>query len=132
MDGLVSRAYECHTPAGAARVWSALTDPEQTSTYLYGMHLVSSWTEQATIEAAHPLGHTLRGQVLCCRPPERLSYVLQGVADDPPVYLTWLVTPGTGGCAVRLEVDELGGDDDDADDVWRLVLARLVEPLAPA
>lgn len=131
MDELVSRAYECCTPAGAARVWLALTDPEQTPQYLYGLTLVSSWTEQATIHAAHPLGHALRGQVLCCRPGQRLSYVLQGAADDPPVYLTWIVTPGDEGCTVRLEIDELEGDDG-ADDTWPPVLARLVELLAPA
>jgi uncharacterized protein YndB with AHSA1/START domain len=131
MDELVSRAYECRTGVDAARVWSALTDSEQTPSYLYGMTLVSSWTEQATVHAAHPLGHALRGQVLCCRPDERLSYVLQGTADDPPVYLTWLITPDEGGCTVRLEVDELDGNDD-ADDTWRVVLTRLAELLAPA
>jgi len=135
MDELVSRVYECRTLVGASRVWSALTDSEQTPTYLYGLTLVSSWTEQATVHAAHPLGHALRGQVLCCRPGQRLSYVLQGVGDDPPVYLTWVITPDEGGCAVRLEVDELDADTDgdtDGDDTWRTVLARLAEMLAPA
>ena len=69
--------------------------------------------------------------MLCCRPGQRLSYVLQGAPDDPHVYLTWLITPDADGCTVRLEVDEPGGDDD-ADDTWPVVLARLAELLAPA
>ena len=131
MDELVSRAYECRTQVDAARVWSALTDSEQTPTYLYGLTLVSSWTDQATLHAAHPLGHALRGQVLCCRPGQRLSYVLQSETDDPPVYLTWLITPDADGCTVRLEVDEPGGNDD-GDDTWDTVVARLAELLTPA
>ncbi|WP_028049033.1 SRPBCC domain-containing protein [Cellulomonas sp. URHD0024] len=130
MDELVSRAYECRTRATAGRVWSALIDPEQTPTYLYGLALVSSWADQAAVHAAHPLGHALKGQVLCCRLEQRLSYVLQGAADDPPVYLTWLITPDSDGCTVRLEVDELEGADD-ADDAWQPVLTRLVELLGP-
>ncbi|WP_028047537.1 SRPBCC domain-containing protein [Cellulomonas sp. URHE0023] len=131
MNELVSRAYTCRTPVSASRVWSALTDSEQTPTYLYGMTLVSSWTNHATLHAAHPLGHALRGEVLCCRPGERLSYVLQGVGDDPPVYLTWQIAPDEDGCTVRLEVDELGADGD-GDDTWPTVLERLAELLAAA
>lgn len=137
MDELVSRVFECSTPASAARVWTALTDAEQTPAYLYGFALVSTWAAEAPLDATHPLGHTLHGQVLCSRPGERLSYVLAGSTGGPPVYVTWLLAPaapdGTDstGCTVRLEVDELDGADD-AESTWEPVLSRLQDLLARA
>ena len=110
MDELVSRAYECRTRCrrgprlvGADRQRADADLPVRADPGL----VVDGAGHRST--RAHPLGHALRGQVLCCRPGQRLSYVLQGVADDPPVYLTWLITPDADGCTVRLEVDELDG-----------------------
>ena len=42
-------------------------------------------------------------------------------------YLTWLLRPALGGCAVRLEVDQVENPDsaEDAEDVWLPVLAAL-------
>ena len=73
------------------------------------------------------------GRVLCVQPGERLSYVLQSGPADPPVYLTWLIRPGPGGCTIRLHIDEIDTADSlqDAEDVWLPVLEalqRLVNP----
>ena len=52
-------------------------------------------------------GHTrLTGHVLCARPGERLSYLLQAEPADPPTYLTWLTRPSPSGCTITLVVDE--------------------------
>jgi len=49
------------------------------------------------------------------------------------VYLTWLLRPSPGGCAVRLEVDEVEHPDsaEDAEDIWLPVLAALQVLLNP-
>ena len=71
--------------------------------------------------------------MLCVQRPERLSYVLQSTPDDPPVYLTWLIRPGPGGCTIRLQIDEIDTADsaEDAEDVWLPVLAALQRLLTP-
>ena len=49
------------------------------------------------------------------------------------MYLTWLLRAAPGGCAVRLEVDEVENPDsaEDAEDVWLPVLAALQLLLNP-
>jgi hypothetical protein len=48
---------------------------------------------------------------------------------DPPVYLTWLIRPNSGGCIIRLQID---ADDsaDEIEDTWLPVLAALQQFLA--
>jgi uncharacterized protein YndB with AHSA1/START domain len=121
------RSFACHTPADPGRIWAALTDPAKTAVYLYGLALNSTWVAHATIVARHSDRPALIGRVLCSRPHERLSYLLQAQPDDPPVYLTWLIGPNDNGCIIRLQIDEVEFADDthDAEDTWLPVLARL-------
>ncbi|HZC53136.1 MAG TPA: SRPBCC domain-containing protein [Mycobacterium sp.] len=128
------RAFACYSPADPARVWSALTDPIQTTAFLYGLAVHSSWEPGAAIEVCYEARPTLSGRVLCSRTGERLSYMLRAGADDPPVYLTWLIRTRPDGCTIRLEIDEIDhvDDADQAEDTWLPVLAALQEHLAPA
>jgi hypothetical protein len=50
-----------------------------------------------------------------------------------PVYLTWMIRPGPGGCTIRLQIDEIDTADSlqEAEDIWLPVLEvlqRLVNP----
>jgi uncharacterized protein YndB with AHSA1/START domain len=130
--GTGSRTFACHSPVDPARVWVALTDPAQTTAYLYGLALHSTWVPDAPIDIRHKDGPTLTGRTLCSRPPERLSYVLQAGPEDPPVYLTWLIRSSPVGCTIRLQIDEIDCADgpDDAEDTWLPVLAALQNLLA--
>lgn len=123
--------FACHTPADSERIWAALTDPAKTAVYLYGLALNSTWVSDATIDARHADRPALIGRVLCSRPNERLSYLLQAQSDDPPVYLTWLIRPNDRGCTIRLQIDETECADEthDAEDTWLPILARLQELL---
>ena len=134
--GLSARGvtFAAHTFAAWTRadpevVWTALTDPGQTAAFLYGLAADSTWIPGAPLHfrCGDDDAIQVSGRVLCVRRPERLSYVLQSTPDDPPVYLTWLIRPGPGGCTIRLQVDELDAADsrDDAEDVWLPVLAAL-------
>ena len=109
-----SRPLAAHTFAACTYVspgiiWAALTDPDQTAAFLYGLAAHSTWIPGAPIAFRHGSGAALTGRVLHARRNERLSYLLQSGPDDPPVYLTWLLRPTPGGCTIRLEIDEPDG-----------------------
>jgi uncharacterized protein YndB with AHSA1/START domain len=131
-DWTEPRAFACHTPADAARVWAALTEAELTKNYLYGLAAHSTWAPDAPIDVRYGDRPQLTGRVLCSRPEERLSYVLHSGPADPPVYLTWLIRPCSGGCIIRLQIDEIDGSDsaDDVEETWLPVLAALQQFLA--
>jgi hypothetical protein len=122
-----SHSFACYTSAGPQEAWDALTSASRTPAYLYGLAAHSTWEADAAITAVYE-GHTrLTGHVLCARPGERLSYLLQAESADPPTYLTWLIRPSPSGCTITLVVDEPHTRDttEDAEDTWLPVLAAL-------
>ena len=138
--GLSSRGvtFAAHTFAAWTRadpevVWTALTDPGQTPEFLYGLAADSTWIPGAPLRFRHGGDVQVSGRVLCVQRNERLSYVLQSAPADPPVYLTWMIRPGPGGCTIRLQIDEIDTADSlqEAEDIWLPVLEalqRLVNP----
>jgi uncharacterized protein YndB with AHSA1/START domain len=125
--------FTCSTTANPVQVWSALTEPDQTSTYLYGLAACSSWQADADIVFRHG-ERSLNGQVVHTDPPRRLSYVLKACPADPPIYLTWQIRYNSGRSTIRLEVDEpdaaVSDTDEEAEDMWLPVLAALQRQLA--
>ena len=45
--------FTCSTSASPETVWSALTDPEQTKAFLYGLAAHSCWQVDAAIDFRH-------------------------------------------------------------------------------
>jgi len=129
-----AHVFNAHVRAEPGLVLAALTDPDQTAAYLYGLAAHSSWVPGDRIEFRLGGRAAAIGQVLHARRQERLSYLLQAGPGDPPVYLTWLLRPAPGGCAVRLEIDQVDHADSprDAEDVWLPVLAGLQLSVNPA
>jgi uncharacterized protein YndB with AHSA1/START domain len=125
--GCAEHVFAAYVRADPGLVWTALTDPGQSAAYLYGLAAHSTWVPGDRIEFRLDDRVELIGTVVHARCRERLSYLLQAGPDDPPVYLTWLLRPTAGGCAVRLEIDEVDAADSrkDAEDVWLPVLAAL-------
>ena len=138
--GLSSRGvtFAAHTFAAWTRadpevVWTALTDPGQTPEFLYGLAADSTWIPGAPIGFRCGEDVQVSGRVLCVQRNERLSYVLQSAPTDPPVYLTWLIRPGPGGCTIRLQIDEIDTADsrEEAEDIWLPVLEALQQLVNP-
>ena len=129
----VAHVFTAHIRADPGLVWTALTDPGQSTAYLYGLAAHSTWTPGDPVELRLGDRVQLTGLVLCVQDRERLSYLLSSGPDDPPVYLAWLLRSAPGGCAVRLEVDEVEHPDsaEDAEDLWLPILAALQALLAP-
>jgi uncharacterized protein YndB with AHSA1/START domain len=128
-----AHTFAAWTRAGPEAIWTALTDPDQTAAFLYGLAADSTWVPGSPLRFCCGGVVQVGGRVLCIQRHERLSYVLQSQPDDPPVYLTWLIRPGPGGCTIRLQIDEIDAADsrDDAEDIWLPVLATLQDLLDP-
>jgi uncharacterized protein YndB with AHSA1/START domain len=122
------RQFTCATNAGLALVWSALTEPDQTSRYLYGLAAHSSWEPNAPIKFQHETV-VLHGHVMHVDPPCRLSYYLSAGPDDPVTYLTWQIRTCPAGSTIRLQIDETDpfkpDIEEEAEDTWLPVLAAL-------
>jgi hypothetical protein len=129
-----AHVFAAHVRADPGLIWTALTGPDQTAAYLYGLAAHSTWVPGDPIEFRLAGRVEAIGCVLHARHHERLSYLLQAGPGDPPAYLTWLLRPTPGGCVVRLEIDEPGIADSpqDAEDVWLPVLAALQRLVNPA
>jgi hypothetical protein len=90
--------------------------------------------DDAAITAVAGSHTRLTGHVLCARPGERLSYLLQAEPADPPTYLTWLIRPNPSACTITLVVDKLDTRDttEDIEDIWLPALAALQRHLTKA
>jgi len=119
--------FAAHVSGDPGLVWAALTDPGQTSAFLYGLAAHSTWVPGDPINFRLGGHAAATGCVLYVHGQERLSYLLQAGSGDPPVYLTWRLRSAPGGCTVRLEIDQVDHADsaEDAEDVWLPVLAAL-------
>jgi len=132
-----THSFRCFTPAEPSRVWTALTNGQETGRYLHGLVADSSWCPDAPIRfRTAPIQPTcqsmLVGRVLCAQPYRRLSYFLRSGPEDPATYLTWQLRSCPGGSTVHLHVDhaELADTDEDAEDTWLPVLAALQDLLS--
>ena len=127
-----THTFRCFTPVDPSRVWTALTDGQETGRYLHGLVADSSWCPDAPIHfRAAPIQpesqSMLVGRVLCAQPYRRLSYFLRSGPEDPSTYLTWQLRCCPGGSTVHLQVDhaEWTDTDEEAENTWLPVLAAL-------
>jgi uncharacterized protein YndB with AHSA1/START domain len=109
-----------------AQVWAALTTPESTRQFLFGIRLESTWAPGSPITGRLDSASVLRGEVLFAERPSRLSYLLAAGPEQPEVYLTWEVRACGTRSIVRLSVDEPDtSDSGEVEASWRPVVAAL-------
>jgi uncharacterized protein YndB with AHSA1/START domain/DNA-binding transcriptional ArsR family regulator len=91
--------YEVYIKAPAERVWEGITNPELTAQYHYGTAAHSAWTPGARLEYLYPDGRlAAEGEILEADPPRKVQMTFHAVWDDevakdPPVRMTWEITP---------------------------------------
>ncbi len=131
MDGIASEVFRFATDAGPDRVWAALTRPELTPRYLYGLVASSEWRPGTAVVFAGE-GVTLSGEVLAAEAPRRLSYSVHAGDGQPETYVTWEIVGDGSGSVVRLYVDEPGEPDAgvETESAWLRVVAGLESVLA--
>ena len=131
MDGITTQLLRFATQARAERVWEALTSPDLTARYLYGLAAHAEWRPGAPVTFTTTAeGDALTGEVLIVQEPRRLSYTLQAGEGQPATYVTWEILGTSAGCVIRLYIDEPGSADDEAESTWLPVVARLEAVLA--
>jgi uncharacterized protein YndB with AHSA1/START domain len=91
--------YEVYIKAPAERVWDAITRPELTAQYYYGTAAHSDWTVGSKLEYRYPDGSVAaEGEILEAEAPRKVTMSFhavwdEDVAKDPPVRMTWEITP---------------------------------------
>ena len=91
---IVKNAIDIQAPA--AKVWDALTNPEQTKKYMFGCEALSDWKEGSSLIWKGNFNGVelvaVKGSIVSIRPGQFLAYTTfdpnSTVADKPENYLT--------------------------------------------
>jgi uncharacterized protein YndB with AHSA1/START domain len=108
-----NHVYEVYIRATPERVWQALIDPEMTRRYYYGTLVQSTWEPGAPLRYDYPDGTLAAdGSVLEVDPPRKLVMSFNAVWDpeiaaEPPVKMTWEITPMGESCRLAVTTHEL-------------------------
>ena len=88
--------YQAYIRTTPERLWEAITDPEQTRRYFYGLAVTSDWKPGSSLKHVMPDGKstTIEGKVLEIEPGRKLvhTFATTGVSDAPS-RVTWAIEP---------------------------------------
>jgi uncharacterized protein YndB with AHSA1/START domain len=144
MAATAAQVYRVFIKASPEEIWEAITTPEFTEKYFYGVRIDT--TEQRRV--THAPGSDMSGEdpVLEWDPPRRLVHGWRSkwnpeLSVEEPSRVTWEIEPGAGGvCLLTVVHDQLEGAPKTAASVagpgWMRVLSGLKtlletgEPLA--
>ena len=134
---IATSRFQFTTSACPDQVWSALTCPELTARYLFGLALQSDWRVGSPVVVEPPpdggVGERLGGEVLVVEEGRRLSYALSSGPGDPTTFVTWAIEPSGEGAEVSLYVDETqagSASDEEIDATWLQAVSALRSTLA--
>jgi uncharacterized protein YndB with AHSA1/START domain len=90
--------YVTYIETTPEKLWEALTDPDFTERYWFGMRLRSDWKAGSTFEMVRGDGSVSdAGKVVECDPPRRLAYTFVNLSekykDDVPALATFTLEP---------------------------------------
>lgn len=105
--------YVIYIETTPEKLWRALTDPQFTEQYWFGVRLTSDWKPGSAFEMRMSDGSVCdRGEVIEFDPPRRMAYSFLGVADayrgETPPRATLTLEPH--GRLVKLTVTHEGFD----------------------
>jgi uncharacterized protein YndB with AHSA1/START domain len=127
-----TRTFDVQVKACPDAVWAALTDPEQTRRFFFGLTVHSDWQTGSTIVYRGAPPHQIIGEiVLAMRPNLLVHSIVDGPATcgdiDPLVWVTWTIERvDAGGSRISLLVEDFDDVADlELDHVWRQVLRDL-------
>jgi uncharacterized protein YndB with AHSA1/START domain len=103
--------YVTYIETTAQKLWQALTDPDFTARYWFGMRLTSDWKVGSSFEMVRDDGTVSdAGKVVECDPPRRLAYTFINLSDtyknEPPALATFTIEPH--GTLVKLTLTHEG------------------------
>ena len=114
MEGALEQVWEIEVPASPDEVWAALTRPDLTSRYYYGLAVHSDWGPGSPVAYGDPARPAAEGTVLEAEPPRRLALrirllITDNSRVDPPHRLTWEIDQVRSRTRVRLTADGYSG-----------------------
>ncbi len=117
------------------KLWAALTQPEMTRQYFFGLSVTTDWRVGADLTYLRPDGNPeIRGEVLEVIPNRKLVYSFNGEcaeenqAGDPPSRVTFEIEPMGAACKLILVHDGFDTETTTYEGVgngWPLVLSGL-------
>jgi uncharacterized protein YndB with AHSA1/START domain len=118
MSGFIATA-ETDIAAAPARVWTALTEPDEIAAYMWGTGVETTWQigSPITWNGEHDgKAYQDKGEVLAYDEPHVLSVThyspLMGQPDEPKNYHTLVYTLGAGGDRTHVSLTQDGCDSD--------------------
>jgi uncharacterized protein YndB with AHSA1/START domain len=100
--------YVTYIKTTPERLWDALTKPEFTRQYWFGVDVTSDWKPGSPMTYLRDGKATVQGKVLAADRPKVLSYTFReasgDASDEPPTKVTLEIEPELGTETVRLTV----------------------------
>lgn len=117
LDGAAAMTvFEIYIKTTPARLWEAITDPEQRAKYSFGVGTRSDWTVGSRYEASVPgVVEIAAGENLEVEPPQRLVQTFTALWSDEvravgESRVTWEIEPVGGSCRLTVTHDRLPAD----------------------
>jgi uncharacterized protein YndB with AHSA1/START domain len=105
--------YEIYVRTTPEALWQALTDPERTERYFFGMRVKSTWEPGTPVLYLVDGTANTAGEVVEADPPRRLVTTWNHTFDDGvtegPSRVTWEIEPVGANCRLRLVHDDFHG-----------------------
>ena len=122
--------YQAYIRTDPHSLWKAMTDPEQTKKYFYGLAVQSDFKAGSPIKHLFPQGNSqIEGKVIECDPGHKLvhTFATTGVSD-PPSRVTYEIQPMGEVTLLTLTHDDFGSETQTFESVrrgWNPVISGL-------
>jgi uncharacterized protein YndB with AHSA1/START domain/DNA-binding transcriptional ArsR family regulator len=126
--------YKLYIRTTPEKLWSAITDPEQTRQYFFNTRVVSTWEPSAAVEMIGGDGKiAVHGTVVEADPPRKLVHTFKEAFDpsapeESPSRVTWEIEPAGELCILTLVHDQFDGETQTYRNTgggWPMVLSNL-------
>jgi uncharacterized protein YndB with AHSA1/START domain len=107
-----SLEYQAFIRTTPDRLWEAITNPEQTKQYFYGLKVVSDWKPGSSLKHLLPDGTAqIEGKVTEIEPKRKLvhTFATAGVSDAPS-RVAWEIQPMGAVTLLTLTHDDFDGE----------------------
>lgn len=104
--------YQAYIRTTPAKLWDAITNPEQTRRYFYGLAVKSDWKPRSAIKHLLPDGNSqIEGTVLEVDPGKKVVHTFATTGEsDAPTRVTWELEPMGSVTLLTLTHDDFDGE----------------------
>ncbi len=104
--------YQAYIRTTSDKLWDAITRPEQTQQYFYGLAVTSDWKPGSSIKHLFPDGKSqIEGKVLEVEPRKKLVHTFATTGEsDAPSRVTWELQPMGSVTLLTLTHDDFDGE----------------------